>query len=238
MQLIILAAGIGSRLGSLTKKTPKSLIKIKKKSLIEFQIDQFKNHGIEKIVIVTGFQSKTLKKKLGKKINYIFNKKFRSTNNMYSLWTAKKFLKKEDTIITFADLIMSKNIIKKMIESKHPMSVAIDTSQILKGTMTVKVKKNNLINIGKKDEPNPDGNFIGISKIKKDKVNLFKKVLIKIANDKKQEYYTEVFNYLVSQKKIIKSIDINKNFWKEVDTKKDLLDLKKKIKFRKIYHNI
>ena len=63
-------------------------------------------------------------------------------------------------------------------------------------------------------------------------------MLIKIANDKKQEYYTEVFNYLVSQKKIIKSIDINKNFWKEVDTKKDLLDLKKKIKFRKIYHNI
>jgi L-glutamine-phosphate cytidylyltransferase len=238
MQLIILAAGIGSRLGNLTSKIPKSLIKIRQKSLIEFQINQFRSHKIKKIIIVTGFGSKIIKKQLGNKIDYIFNKKFRTTNNMYSLWMARRFLKKEDTIITFADLIMSKHIIKKIINSKHSINVAIDTSRILKGTMTVKVKKNNLINIGKKNELSPDGNFIGISKIKKNKINLFQKALIKIANKKKKEYYTEVFNYLIDIKKNIKAIDIKRNFWKEVDTKKDLLDLKKKIKSQKIYNII
>ena len=150
MQLIILAAGTGSRLGGLTKKIPKSLIKIRNKSLIEFQIAQFESHKINKIIIVTGFGSKILKRKIGKKVKYIFNKKFRTTNNMYSLWMARNFLRNEDTIITFADLIMSKFITKKIIESQNPINVAVDTSQILNGTMTVKVKKNKLISIGKK----------------------------------------------------------------------------------------
>ena len=62
--------------------------------------------------------------------------------------------------------------------------------------------------------------------------------MIKIANKKKKEYYTEVFNYLIDIKKDIKALDIKRNFWKEVDTKKDLLDLKKKIKSQKIYNII
>ena len=238
MQLIILAAGTGSRLGKLTKKNPKSLIKIKNKSLIEFQIAQFKNHKINKIIIVTGFGSKFLKKKIGKKVKYIFNKKFRTTNNMYSLWMARNFLKKEDTVITFADLIMSKFITKKIIESKNPINVVVDTSKVLKGTMTVKVKNNKLTSIGKKKEISPDGNFIGISMIKKNKIDLFRKTLIKIAGKTKNKYYTEVFNHLIKKKKIINAIDIKKNFWREVDTKKDLLELKKKIKSPKIYKNI
>lgn len=238
MQLIILAAGTGSRLGGLTKKIPKSLIKIRNKSLIEFQIAQFENHKISKIIIVTGFGSKVLKRKIGKKVKYIFNKKFRTTNNMYSLWTARNFLRNEDTIITFADLIMSKFITKKIIESQNPINVAVDTSQILNGTMTVKVKKNKLISIGKKKEMNPDGNFIGVSKIKKKKIDLFRKTLIKIAGETKNKYYTEIFNYLIEKKIFIKAIDIKKNFWREIDTKKDLLELKKKIKSPKIYKNI
>ena len=112
MQAIILAAGVGSRLGSLTKKKPKSLLQINGLNLIENQIKQLKDLNINKIIIVVGFGAAQIKKKkIGKKFTFILNKKFKSTNNIYSLWLAKKYLNK-DTLITFADLIIEKNIKK------------------------------------------------------------------------------------------------------------------------------
>tara|TARA_B100000029_G_scaffold509070_1_gene597436 strand:- start:3570 stop:4286 length:717 start_codon:yes stop_codon:yes gene_type:complete len=238
MQLIILAAGTGSRLGGLTKKIPKSLLKIRNRSIIEYQLKQFKNHKVTRVIIVTGFGTRFIKEKLGKKIKYIFNKKFMETNNMFSLWLARNFLKKEDTIITFADLIMSKSIIKKVVKSKNSICVAVDTSKVLKGTMKVKIKRNFLKRIGKKNEIKPDGNFIGIAKIRKSKILLFRKTLKEIVSFSKKKYYTEVFNRLIKKNEFINIINVKKNFWKEVDTKNDLIDLEKKIRISKIYRSI
>ena len=54
MKAIIVAAGVGSRLGELTKELPKSLIDINGKSIIERQILSFKKFGIDNIVIIRG----------------------------------------------------------------------------------------------------------------------------------------------------------------------------------------
>ena len=87
---IILAAGVGNRLNPLTKDIPKGMVKIFEKSLLEMQIDIFKQHGISDITIVTGH--------LGEKItfpdiNYIKNKNFSLTNINESLFCAKEKFK-------------------------------------------------------------------------------------------------------------------------------------------------
>jgi len=237
VQLIILAAGTGSRLGSLTKKKPKSLIKIKNTCIVDYQLNQFKNLKVKKIIVVVGFASKLIKKKLGKKLKYIVNKKYRSTNNIYSLWLARKFLK-EETIITFSDLVMDKNISKKLIKSKKNFTLAIDTSKILNGTMKIKVKNKKLLAIGKSVQNNADGNFIGAAKIKKSKIKQFRAYLNKIVLSKKKDYYTEVFNYLIAKKNTINFIDVKNSFWAEVDDHHDLKKLNKKIQSAKIYKSI
>ena len=77
MNAIILAAGMGSRLGSVTEDIPKGMIKLFEKSLLEMQIDIIKQCGINDVTIVTGY--------LGEKItfpsiNYVENKNFSLTN--------------------------------------------------------------------------------------------------------------------------------------------------------------
>ena len=56
MYIIILAAGIGSRLKNLTKHKPKSLVKFQKKSLFEYQLSVIKSFNFLDLFLVTGFK--------------------------------------------------------------------------------------------------------------------------------------------------------------------------------------
>lgn len=60
MQAIIMAAGKGSRLGSMTEDKPKSLVKIKGKTLLDINITMLHKHGIRDITIVTGYMDEKI----------------------------------------------------------------------------------------------------------------------------------------------------------------------------------
>lgn len=60
MKALILAAGYGRRLGRLTKKTPKCLIKIKSRSLIDIWVEKLNNLGINEIYINIHYKKKKL----------------------------------------------------------------------------------------------------------------------------------------------------------------------------------
>ena len=90
---IILAAGRGSRMGSLTNNKPKSFIKIdKKKKLIDYVIENFENLGFKKIIVITGYKSDQFKNI--KKIKRVKNKIWKTTNIFGSLMCADKILSK------------------------------------------------------------------------------------------------------------------------------------------------
>ena len=92
---IILAAGIGSRLRPITDTLPKCLVNVQGIPILQYQLDAFKNAGIRKLVVATGYLSNKVKDYLEKELHnfdlsIIENKKFLTTNNMYSLWLTKK----------------------------------------------------------------------------------------------------------------------------------------------------
>ena len=93
LNIIILAAGRGSRLKKTTKDTPKGLIKIyKDKTLLDLQVKILKQFKNSKIIIVTGFQkNKIINKFKDEKFTFLFNKKWKKTNMLYSLYCADKF---------------------------------------------------------------------------------------------------------------------------------------------------
>ena len=65
MRVIILAAGKGERMGSLTKDNPKMLIPLGNgKTLLETQLDSIKKSGIKEVSIVTGYKSEKVEKKV------------------------------------------------------------------------------------------------------------------------------------------------------------------------------
>ncbi len=109
MRAIILAAGLGTRLRPMTNNTPKSLIKIKSKPLIEYQIEYLKEKGINEIIIVVGYlkeQFNYLKEKYN--IKLVYNDKYNIYNNFYSLFLVKQYL--ENAYVIDADNYIFKNI--------------------------------------------------------------------------------------------------------------------------------
>jgi phosphoenolpyruvate phosphomutase len=223
-----LAAGKGSRLGSLTKNIPKCLLKISSTTIIERLINQFKKRGIKKIVIVTGYKSKKIEEKFSNKYKLIKYNQFHNTNNFYTLWSVRKEID-EDTIIAFSDLVVEDFIIKKIFSSKCNFTTIIDSSHIRSGTMFVSHKNKILTGIGIKDKKKATGNFIGIAKIKKNSKKVFFDNMSQIMKKSKKDYYTKVFNLMVKKKYKINATDISGKYWREVDTKKDYNQLKKEI---------
>ena len=70
-QAVILVGGFGSRLGNITKKIPKPLIKVNGIPFIEYIMKNFSRFGIKKILILTSYKSKIFFKKYHNKILYI-----------------------------------------------------------------------------------------------------------------------------------------------------------------------
>ena len=116
MELIILAAGKGSRIFNNIKKN-KCLININGKSLIEKIIYDANNLKIfNKIKVVVGYKKDNIKKELKKyKIEYIYNKDFSNKEMLHSLKLGIQ-KSKEDVIITYSDIIYSKKIFTQILK--------------------------------------------------------------------------------------------------------------------------
>lgn len=122
MRAIILAAGLGTRLRPMTDNTPKALIKVKDKPLVEYQIEYLKEKGIDEIIIVVGYlheQFDYLKEKYGVKL--VFNEKYAEYNNFYSLYLVKDYL--EDSYVIDADNYLFKNMFRSDINRSTYFSV-------------------------------------------------------------------------------------------------------------------
>ena len=116
MKAVILAAGMGKRLKDITLTTPKPLLKVADTTIIQYLINCLKEIGVKDIYVVTGFKSKMIKKKIGNLVNYIHNKKYKTTNSIYSLYLAKKYLQNSDFILANGDIFLSKACLSKVIK--------------------------------------------------------------------------------------------------------------------------
>lgn len=124
MKAIILAAGMGTRLSKYTHNLPKGMLNLFGKSLIQRQVDLFRSCGIEDIIIVTGYQ----KDKVNiSGVKYYNNDNYSNTNMVETLFCAEDELD-DDVIVSYSDIIYTKEVLKKVIESKVNIGVTIDDS--------------------------------------------------------------------------------------------------------------
>ena len=97
MQAIILAAGMGRRLGKVTADNTKCMVKIHGRTLIERMLDTLAKTEVNRVILVVGYKSENVKKLVGHKykgmkILYVRNEVYDKTNNIHSLFLAKKYL--------------------------------------------------------------------------------------------------------------------------------------------------
>lgn len=158
MQALMLAAGMGKRLGRYTKNATKCMVPVNGKTLIEYAIEALVKNDIKKMVIVVGYKrdvlidfihSKFNKENLnGMEIEFIENKVYDKTNNIYSLYMARDSLCSDDTILLESDLIFKPEIITKLIQSTDPnLAVVSHFESWMDGTCTLLDESNNITGI-------------------------------------------------------------------------------------------
>tara|TARA_B100000401_G_scaffold283867_1_gene193956 strand:+ start:19 stop:741 length:723 start_codon:yes stop_codon:yes gene_type:complete len=240
MKIVILCAGLGSRLNS---NQPKGFIKIKGRTLLERTIKNFLYYKINKkdIFFATGFKEKLIQKKFGKKFKYLYNKKFRSTNMVYTLFNALKKIHNSDIIITYSDIIYNKKNILKLIKNKNSVATLVDfkwkkmwkkKNKLLTDSESLKIKKNKIIELGRptRDINKIDGRYVGVIKISKDKLNQIKKLYFNSLKKNKKKFekidMTNFLNYLIKKKYEISPVKLDGS-WNEYD---DIIDLNYKYK--------
>ena len=124
MKAIILAAGMASRLRPLTLHTPKSLLTIDGKSLLQRSMDALIQNGIKDFVIVTGYLHEKIEAFVKEQyadtisVKFIYNNVYDSTNNIYSLWLARPEAEGEDFLLLDSDLLYDPQIITEVMANK------------------------------------------------------------------------------------------------------------------------
>ena len=239
INVIILAAGMGKRLGPLTKDIPKGMVKLFGKSLLEMQIDIFKKCGIDDISIVSGY--------LAEKINfpsitYFKNENFSTTSGNESLYCAKQKL--NDTIICYADLVFDISIIKKMIDFNGDVGIAVKSdweSRYVERTLHPISEADNvlfdesgkIIEIRKNiQKPNANiGEFLGIVRLSSKCSSLFLKRFSELKESHvgtfhgspslKQSILPDMIQELIDLGTNVKPVMVSEK-WVEIDTPEDL----------------
>ena len=164
MDALILAAGRGTRMGQID--IPKCLLDIGGTSIINNQIKNFKNAGINRIFIVTGYNSELIHSHLNGDFIFLHNSDYANTNNLHSVWAAKDSLD-DDFICVYGDLLFHKEILENCIQNDNDICLVIEKN-VRSETMKVKIENNLIVEVNKSiSQDLADGNFIGMAKFKK-----------------------------------------------------------------------
>ena len=136
MKAIILNSGTGSRMGDMTKESPKCLTELREnETILRKQLEILKNKGINDIIITTGpFEHKikeyVLENFPGLNVNYVYNAKYDSTNYIYSLFLTKEFID-DDILLMHGDLVFDGEILQNLLDSNESNLVLIDNKSEL-----------------------------------------------------------------------------------------------------------
>ncbi len=229
MNLIILAAGRGTRLPKKFRNRPKCLTKIENKTLIDLNLKFYLK--FEKKILISGYQSNLLKKKIKKNLfEFIYNKDFRKTNMVHSMFLASKKIT-NDVVICYGDIIFDKSIFNLLKKKGNIMPVYKDWLKLWKKRMNkkkikddaedIKIKKKELKMIGEKIKLKfPKFQYMGIFKIKREDFFKLKMYYEKLGNKKID--MTNFINSALKQKMIKFDTEIYKKFWFEIDNYNDI----------------
>ncbi|MBU6956866.1 phosphocholine cytidylyltransferase family protein [Pseudomonas sp. CVAP len=123
MKAIILAAGRGSRMKSLTDERPKCMVELRGKTLLEWQLVALRAAGVSEIAIVTGYKRELL---ADQGLIEFHNSRWAQTNMVSSLACAEAWLQAEPCIVSYSDIFYSPAAVQSLMTCKASLAVTYD----------------------------------------------------------------------------------------------------------------
>ena len=236
-KLIVLAAGMGTRLLPYTQNMPKCLVEINGKSLLDYQLEIIKSLPIEEVVLVGGYKSQLL---VGRGDKLILNDDFEHTNMVHSLFCAESELS-GDVLISYGDIVYAREAAEAIIQSEADIAVVVDENwwsywkarfvHVLDDAETLALaNEGQIVDIGGKPQSveEIDGQYIGLIKLSSKGVENIKKTYQWLCGRGEYRgravqalYITDLLQAAIDLGFIVQSVPIRCD-WIEVDSVSDL----------------
>ena len=239
MKAIILAAGMASRLRPLTLTTPKSLLKVGERSLLQRSMDALIANGVTEFCIVTGYLHDMIEDFVKEQyadsiqVTFIYNKVYETTNNIYSLWLARPFAEGQEVLLLDSDLLYDPQIVTRVLATDAPNVLTLIRHELGEEEMKVVTDAQGSIKeISKTCNPaEAAGESLGIEKMGKDYTKALYRELEPMMNEEHLEnvFYERAFERLIPQGHTYQVQDVTELFSCELDTIEDFENAKAKI---------
>ncbi len=247
MQAIILAAGMGRRLGELTKENTKCMVPVNGVRLIDRLLRQLSTLPLTRIIIVIGYKGKELKEYIQSTflvphstfhiphstlhIDFVENPIYDKTNNIYSLSMVKEQLQQDDTLLIESDLIFSDRLFPMILENPYPnLALVAKYESWMDGTMVRLDEDQYIVNFISKqafDYADVDSYYktVNIYKFSREFLQQqyvpFLDAYTKAVGN--NEYYENVLRIIsLLNSHNMKALPIGNEKWYEIDDKQDL----------------
>ena len=235
MKVVILAAGMGLRLGRQTEKIPKCLISVNGKTILDRMVQNCLSIGVNDFVCVVGHGKHSMLKKIAElgsnysiKITAKENTEYRVTNTGVSLAIALRDID-EDALIINGDNIFDRGILQGLLKSTMT-AIVVDRHKVLTDeSFKLRINGNFIGRMGKNVPiDQATGEFIGISLIRRDDLGLFKRILSDLIRNR-NVYYDFAFQELSTIGRV-SFVFTDGHQWTEVDNYDDLVLASKVVK--------
>jgi len=241
MKAIIIAAGLGSRLASLTEDLPKCLIDVGGKRIVDHQLAAFRTNGITDISMVRGYKAERI---TIPDIQYYFNDNYKVNNILASLMYAEPAMN-DAFIASYSDIIFEPSVVQKLLTTTADISIVVDTAwqgayngrtehPLIEAEKVIFDEHGNVREIGKHITLSdaPHGEFIGMLLCTQTGAAIFKKRYhqAKTAHTGKpfvqaktfdKAYLTDFIQYLTHEGIKTHCVPIEGG-WCEIDTPQDI----------------
>ena len=227
---------MGKRLGEYTKNNTKCMVPVNGTPLIDRTLNQLSKLGLNRVVIVVGYEGQKLMDYIGSernglKIEYVNNPIYDKTNNVYSLALAKDKLQEDDTLLIESDLIFDDGMFDLLLKNPFPnLALVAKYETWMDGTMVKIDRDNNIVNFVTKaafdySEVGSYYKTVNIYKFSKEfsrtKYVPFLDAYCKAVGN--NEYYENVLRIIsFLSKSDLKALPVTNEKWYEIDDKQDL----------------
>ena len=237
---IIIAAGLGSRLKSYTENLPKCMLKFGDKTLLERQIEAYRNCGINNISVIRGYKKEKINYE---DLRYYENPDFENNNILNSLFYAEEELN-GNVIVAYSDILFEASVVRRLLESQADISIVVDIDwrgyydgrkehPIEEAENVIFNANNEVLKIGKilTEKDDVHGEFIGMLKFTPRGAEIFKKHFHRAKEiywDKpyqraaifQKAYITDIIQDMADLGVPVHCVIIERG-WKEIDTVED-----------------
>ena len=202
---IILAAGAGRRLGSLTDGLPKCLLNIGDNFLLAHQASAMSGVGVREMVVVVGFKANRVMDAvkgidLPVEWHFIRNPDFAETNTLFSLWLARDRLSAHDVLFANGDVLFDRRLTRRLLQ-KGKSTMAVERKRCGEEEVKVLAEEGRIVGIGKHIDPgSAEGEFVGVAFWRRDEGRLIAEALDEcIAAGRRMDFFESAIDALLPE---------------------------------------